>query len=205
MLTHRNVVSNCSAVIKTTQVRVCMTASSVVHKSVHQQDVRTPDVSFWPLSPCSPVLMMSLSRLMRSWLQHQLLLSPALRSAHSRGRHAVLSASGPHVWEGGGGTVRGAWPAYVHVFFSFCVSPAGALHAERPWYSHIVSPPSSHVWEGYTGMCRTNSQVNLKKTKNHQHWRCSNCLMLCFQDCFCTNALIFSSTGVFVVFWKRFD
>lgn len=34
-----------------------------------------------------------------------------------------------------------------------CVSSAGTLHAERPWHSHILSPPSSHVWKGYTGMC----------------------------------------------------
>ena len=39
--------------------------------------------------------------------------------------------------------------------FFVCVCPAGALHAGPPWHSCILSPPSSHVWEGCTGMCWT--------------------------------------------------
>lgn len=67
---------------------------------------------------------------------------------HYRCAH-LLPPFGPYVWEGGGGTVPHAWPAYVHVF---CVSSAGTLHAESPWHSCILSSPSSHVWEGCTGM-----------------------------------------------------
>lgn len=37
----------------------------------------------------------------------------------------------------------------------FCVSSAGTLHADPPWHSCILSPPSSHVWEGCTGMLWT--------------------------------------------------
>lgn len=82
---------------------------------------------------------------------------PGLTKALQYWRSHLLPPFGPHVWEGGGGTVHCAWPAYVHVFCFVCPL-AGALHAERPWYSHILSPPSSHVWEGYTGMWRRNAQ-----------------------------------------------
>ena len=43
----------------------------------------------------------------------------------------------------------------IHACVLFCVSSTGTLFAEPPWHSCILSPPSSHVWEGCTGMSWT--------------------------------------------------
>lgn len=134
---------------------------------------------------------------------------PGLTKARQYWRSHLLPPFGPHVWEGGGGTVHCAWPAYVHVFCFVCPL-AGALHAERPWYSHILSPPSSHVWEGYTGMWRRNARVESVVEKSWSKFKLFKLyLMFCFWRVFlggATNAFILVLWVI--LFWDnkvRFD
>lgn len=145
ILTHGNIVSNCSAIIKTLNVRFCNTESEMWNSIrvlrlqqqhvyqrrryvfLHRHLMPSLLLPFLPLltflqsaslsscfsSPSSPFLVFPPS----SW--HSFML-------HGRGCHAIFSAFGPHVLEGGGGTsVNADWFLLLCVCICafVCLSP----------------------------------------------------------------------------------